>query len=115
MKNMKKFMVAACMFAVLLYAGTAVQSATVYKLWLCDTVTGGSSTSLNGIHSGTSGVANGAFAIVVESSTSRFYVFQYNSGVTASQNVTTHPWVVQPINGPVAGVWYEISGVTAFK
>jgi len=108
------------LLALILTAALAVHcvpAATVYKLWICDGLTGGSATDLDAIHSGTSGVAADALAIVQNigaSGTSEVLFFYYSSGATDTENTATHPYTVVPDDLPANGVWKELSGVSAF-
>lgn len=111
-KTVKRVVAAMMILGLLLMGGTGAYSAIVYKLWLADAMTGGTSTSLDGIHSGTSGVPDGAFAIVALNGTSRWHMFRFNSGATGVEVTNTPPRLIIPDNRPSTGVWIELSATT---
>lgn len=106
---------------IIIFAGAVIipktgVAAVVYKLWLCDALTGGTATSLDGIHSGNSDVPNGAFAMIIPAISGVSYIqfFRFNSGATETENTTTHPYQVVPDNLPEYGVWEEVSSVSTW-
>ena len=90
------------------------------KLWLADGLVGdgtsGQSRYLDQIDStaGVSNLVNGDYAMYFNSGESCFQMFLYVSGITATHNVTTHPYVVVPFDDPTTGVWYEMSGISTW-
>ena len=113
-KTAKRLLAVLTILGVLLMGSAAAYSAIVYKLWLCDALTGGTSTSLDGIHTGTSQVPDGAFAIVALNSTSRWHMFRFNSGATGAEVTATAPRLIVPDNRPTSGVWLELAGTSTW-
>lgn len=113
MLKFKRFIIAlvfsSCIIGFVFFAEKFGLATTVYKLVLVDSLTDGTSTSLNGIHSSTSGLPNNAFAFSMLSGTSIIQMWKYDSGATGSNQTTTHPFTVIPADFPSTGLWTEQS------
>jgi hypothetical protein len=118
---MKKLLIGYIVFVVLFISAIfyhAAESATIKKLWICDGLTGGTSTYLDGINSATAGLPNHALAMVMDQSAgsgvSEILFMIFETGVSAAENTSTHPYIIMPDNQPDSGVWVELSGISAF-
>lgn len=116
MIKLKRFIVGVFVIALIIggawYVPKTGLAATVYKIWFPDSLTDGAATSLDGIHSSTSGLPNNAMAISMLSGTSLVQFWKYDSGATGSNNTTTHPYTVIPADLPTTGLWTEQAGVS---
>lgn len=117
MKKIKGFFGVVILIALFL-VGTQAEAK---RLWMVDGLIGdatsGTSRYLDQIDStsGVSNLANNDFAMYFNSGESIFQMFIYNSGITVTQDVATHPYKIAPSDDPALGIWYELSGISAFN
>jgi len=90
-------------FCVATFSTTALAKERVY---IKDALTGGTSTSLDGISVSDLAKYSRAVAFVYDTN-DRSYIFEFQAGATDSENTSTHPYRIRPDDYSSQGVWYE--------
>ena len=95
------------LFALSFLALLVASLVYAYVTYNCDGLTGGSPRDLDYIS--VNDLNHGDRAIVIDSETSSYLYFEFDSTSTQAENVTTHPYYVRPDDYVTQGVWHEIN------
>jgi hypothetical protein len=81
------------------------------RWYWCNQLTGGVSNSVDSISSGRLSGGDLASAVTFDphSGSTDFLLFEWTGGVTASENVAHHPYIIQADTMPALGLWTEVN------